>query len=114
LIEHSAGNFPLWLTPEQVIILPISEKYHNYSKKVLNLLNDYEIRTHVDERNEKTGRKIRDAELQKIPFMLIVGEKEENENTVSVRQHGKGDLGTYSIDDFAELINKEVEEMIKE
>jgi len=114
LIEHSAGNFPLWLTPEQVIILPISEKYHNYSKKVLNLLNDYEIRTQVDERSEKTGRKIRDAELQKIPFMLIVGEKEESENTVSVRQHGKGDLGTFSIEDFAKLVNKEVEEMIKE
>jgi threonyl-tRNA synthetase len=114
LIEHSAGNFPLWLTPEQVIILPISEKYHNYSKKVLNLLNNYEIRTLVDERSEKTGRKIRDAELQKIPFMLIVGEKEEKENTVSVRQHGKGDLGTFSIEDFASLVNKEVEEMIKE
>ncbi|MBI9037994.1 MAG: threonine--tRNA ligase [Bacteroidales bacterium] len=114
LIEHSAGNFPLWLTPEQAIILPISEKYHNYSKKVLNLLNDYEIRTQVDERSEKTGRKIRDAELQKIPFMLIVGEKEENENAVSVRQHGKGDLGTFSIEDFAKLVNKEVEEMIKE
>ena len=114
LIEHSAGNFPLWLTPEQVIILPISEKYHNYSKKVLNLLNNYEIRTLVDERSEKTGRKIRDAELQKIPFMLIVGEKEEKENTVSVRQHGKGDLGTFSIEDFANLVNKEVEEMIRE
>ena len=114
LIEHSAGNFPLWLTPEQVIILPISEKYHNYSKKVLNLLNNYEIRTLVDERSEKTGRKIRDAELQKIPFMLIVGEKEGKENTVSVRQHGKGDLGTFSIEDFAKLVNKEVEEMIKE
>ena len=114
LIEHTAGNFPLWLTPEQVIILPISEKYHNYSKKVLNLLNNYEIRTLVDERSEKTGRKIRDAELQKIPFMLIVGEKEENENTVSVRQHGKGDLGTFSIESFADLVNNEVEEMIKE
>jgi len=78
------------------------------------LLNNYEIRTLVDERSEKTGRKIRDAELQKIPFMLIVGEKEEKENTVSVRQHGKGDLGTFSIEDFASLVNKEVEEMIKE
>ncbi len=114
LIEHSGGNFPLWLTPEQVIILPISEKYHDYSKKVLNLLKNYEIRTLVDERSEKTGRKIRDAELQKIPFMLIVGEKEENENTVSVRQHTKGDLGTFSIEDFAKLVNNEVEEMIKE
>ena len=83
LIEHCAGNFPLWLTPEQVMILPISEKYHNYAKKVLNLLENYDLRARIDERSEKTGRKIRDAEVQKIPYMLIIGEKEENEGTIS-------------------------------
>ena len=114
LIEHCAGNFPLWLTPEQAIILPISEKYHNYAKKVLNLLNNYDLRALIDERSEKTGRKIRDAEVSKIPFMLIVGEKEEAEGTVSVREHGKGDLGTMSIEKFAELVNKEVADMIAE
>lgn len=108
LIEHTAGNFPLWLTPEQFIILPISEKYLDYSKKLLYILNNYEIRGLIDERNEKTGRKIRDAEIAKIPFMLIVGEKEEAEGSVSVRRHGQGDLGTFSIADFAEMINKEV------
>jgi len=113
LIEHCAGNFPLWLTPEQAIILPISEKYHNYAKKVLNLLNNCDLRALVDERNEKTGRKIRDAEMSKIPYMLIVGEKEEEDGTVSVRKHGAGDLGTMSIEKFAELVNKEVAEMTK-
>ncbi|MCD4746806.1 MAG: threonine--tRNA ligase [Bacteroidales bacterium] len=112
LIEHTAGKFPLWLTPSQVIILPISEKYHNYAKKVLNLLNNYEIRSLIDERNEKTGKKIRDAEMQKIPYMLIVGEKEENENTISVRKQGKGDLGIFKIVDFANLINDEINEII--
>lgn len=112
LIENTAGKFPLWLTPEQVIILPISEKYHNYAKKVLNLLNNYELRSLIDERSEKTGKKIRDAELQKIPYMLIVGEKEENENTVSVRKQGIGDLGTYKIEDFAKLVNDEINELI--
>lgn len=112
LIENTAGKFPLWLTPEQVIILPISEKYHNYAKKVLNLLNNYELRSLIDERSEKTGKKIRDAELQKIPYMLIVGEKEENENTVSVRKQGKGDLGTFKIEDFAKLVNDEINELI--
>lgn len=108
LIEHSAGNFPLWLTPEQFIILPISEKYLDYSKKLLNILNNYEIRGLIDERSEKAGRKIRDAEVKKIPFMLVVGEKEEAENAVSVRRHGQGDLGTFSIEAFAEMVNKEV------
>lgn len=108
LIEHSAGNFPLWLTPEQFIILPISEKYLDYSKKLLNILNNYEIRGLIDERSEKAGRKIRDAEVKKIPFMLVVGEKEEAENTVSVRRHGQGDLGTFSIEAFAEMVNNEV------
>jgi threonyl-tRNA synthetase len=108
LLEHTGGNFPLWLTPEQVILLPISEKYKNYTKKVLTLLENYEIRALVDDRNEKTGRKIRDAEISKVPYMIIIGEKEENENKVSVRRHGEGDLGTFTIEDFASLINKEI------
>ena len=112
LIEHTAGKFPLWLTPDQVIILPISEKYINYAKKVLNLLNNYEIRALIDERNEKTGRKIRDAEVKKIPYMLIVGEKEETEGTVSVRKQGEGDKGTFLVEEFAEIINDQIEQLI--
>ncbi len=108
LLEHTGGNFPLWLTPEQVIILPISEKYQKYTKKVLTLLENSEIRALVDNRNEKTGRKIRDAEVNKIPFMVIVGEQEEKDGTVSVRKHGEGDLGTFTIDEFISLIQKEV------
>ncbi len=111
LIEHTAGKFPLWLTPDQAVILPISEKYHNYAKKVLNLLNNYEIRTLIDYRNEKTSRKIRDAEVKKIPYMLIVGEREEKNNTVSVRKQGKGDIGIYSIESFANLIIEEVKKV---
>ncbi|PLX14127.1 MAG: threonine--tRNA ligase [Marinilabiliales bacterium] len=109
LIEHCGGRFPLWLAPEQCILLPISDKYQAYSEKVLNLLSKQNIRGIIDDRSEKTGRKIRDAELKKIPYMLIIGEKEENENTVSVRKQGEGDLGTFSIDGFAEIINKEVD-----
>jgi threonyl-tRNA synthetase len=112
LIEHCGGNFPLWLTPDQVIVLPISEKYQSYAENVLNLLKKYEIRGLIDGRSEKTGRKIRDAELKKIPYMLIVGEKEESNGTVSVRKHGKGDMGTYSIEEFAKLINDEVAELL--
>ncbi|SEB68587.1 threonyl-tRNA synthetase [Tenacibaculum sp. MAR_2009_124] len=108
LLEHTGGKFPLWLTPEQVIILPISEKYQNYAEKVLHLLENSEIRALIDDRNEKTGRKIRDAEVSKIPFMVIVGEKEEDENTVSIRKHGEGDIGTLSIKDFVSLIKEEV------
>ena len=108
LLEHTGGNFPLWLTPDQVIILPISEKYQKYAEKVLDLLENSEIRALIDNRNEKTGRKIRDAEVNKIPFMVIVGEKEQEENTVSVRKHGEGDLGTFTIEEFTSLIDKEV------
>jgi threonyl-tRNA synthetase len=108
LLEHCAGKFPLWLAPEQAIILPISEKYHNYAKKVLNLLNNYEIRALIDERSEKTGKKIRDAEMNKIPYMLIVGEKEEKEGTISVRKQGEGDLGTFTIENFAGKIDEEI------
>lgn len=109
LIEHCAGKFPLWLSPEQVAILPISEKYNNYAKKVLELLKNYDIRGLVDERNEKIGKKIRDTELQKVPYMLIVGEKEEAENTVSVRKQAEGDLGSFEIEAFAKIINSEIE-----
>lgn len=108
LLEHTGGNFPLWLTPEQVILLPISDKYEIYTKKVLTLLENSEIRTLVDSRSEKTGRKIRDAEVGKIPFMVIVGEKEEQDGTVSVRKHGEGDIGTFTIAEFIELIQNEV------
>ncbi len=112
LIEHCAGNFPLWLTPTQAIILPISEKYTGYAKKVLNLLTNLDVRAELDDRNEKTGRKIRDAEMKKIPFMLIVGEKEEESNQVSVRKHKEGDLGVMKIEDFAEKVNKEVNDLM--
>ncbi len=113
MIEHCGGNFPLWLTPDQAIILPISEKYEKYAKKVFNLLNNYEIRTLIDERNEKTGKKIRDAETRKIPFMLIVGEKEEASETISVRKHGEGDLGVFSVEAFAKLVEEETQRMIQ-
>jgi len=109
LIEHTGGKFPLWLTPEQTVIMPISEKYNDYAKKVLNSLNNSDIRAVLDNRNEKIGRKIRDNELKKIPYLLIVGEKEVENNTISVRRQGEGDMGTMQISEFAELINKEVE-----
>ena len=113
LIEHTAGKFPLWLNPEQFIVLPLSEHYNEYAKEVLKLLKNYDIRGLVDERAEKVGRKIRDAELNKIPFMLIVGEKEANENKISVRQQGKGDIGTYSIDEFSKIINDNINESLQ-
>ncbi|QMU64000.1 MAG: threonine--tRNA ligase [Flavobacteriaceae bacterium] len=112
LLEHTGGNFPLWLTPEQVIILPISEKYQKYTEKVLHLLENSEIRALVDNRNEKTGRKIRDAEVRKIPFMVIVGEKEEAGQTVSVRKHGEGDMGMFSIKEFISLIKEEISKTV--
>jgi threonyl-tRNA synthetase len=108
LIEHCAGNFPLWLSPDQYIILPISEKYADYAKNISNSLNNYDIRGLIDNRDEKIGKKIRDAEVKKIPFMLIVGEKESEEGLVSVRKHGEGDLGAMSMEAFAELIKKEI------
>lgn len=109
LIEHCAGKFPLWLTPEQVSVLPISEKYNDYAKKVLELLKNYDIRGLVDDRNEKIGKKIRDTELQKIPYMLIVGEKEEAENVVSVRKQGEGDLGSFNLEAFAKIVQAEID-----
>ncbi len=112
LLEHTAGNFPLWLTPDQVTILPISEKYQAYAEKVLASLAEADIRANIDDRSEKTGRKIRDAEMKKIPFMLIVGEKEELDNSVSIRKHGEGDQGVMSILDFVNKINEEIKQSI--
>ena len=108
LIEHTAGKFPLWLTPDQVVILPISEKFNDYAFEVAKTLNSQEIRVTVDDRNEKIGRKIRDNELKRIPFMLIVGEKEAENNEVSVRKQGEGDKGSMIVNDFAKMINDEV------
>jgi threonyl-tRNA synthetase len=114
LIEHTGGNFPLWLTPDQAILLPISEKYEKYTKKVLNLLENYEIRALVDDRNEKVGRKIRDAEINKIPFMLIIGESEEKQGTISVRKHGEGDLGSFTIEEFSKIVQNEIDKTLQE
>ncbi|HIP47735.1 MAG TPA: threonine--tRNA ligase [Lutibacter sp.] len=108
LLEHTGGNFPLWLASEQVIILPISDKYQKYAEKVLNSLENSDIRALIDGRSEKTGRKIRDAEMKKIPFMLIVGEKEEENGTVSVRKHREGDLGVQTTADFIKKVQDEV------
>jgi threonyl-tRNA synthetase len=109
LLEHCAGDFPLWLTTDQIAILPLSEKYNEYAQNLLQLLNNYDIRGFVDDRNEKVGKKIRDSELGKIPFMLIVGEKEAENNQVSVRQRGGEDLGAMDADAFAKLINSAIE-----
>jgi threonyl-tRNA synthetase len=108
LIEHTAGKFPLWLAPEQAVVLPISEKFNEYAQKVSNLLNNSDIRTVVDDRNEKIGRKIRDNELKRIPYLLIVGEKEQESETVSVRRQGEGDTGVKQIGEFAGFIEEEV------
>ncbi|MDH4058324.1 MAG: threonine--tRNA ligase [Cyclobacteriaceae bacterium] len=102
LIEHCAGNFPLWLSPDQVAVLPISERFNGYAEEVFSSLKNMDIRGFLDDRDEKIGRKIRDAEVRKIPYMLIVGEKEASENKVSVRMHGKGDLGSLPLDEFVE------------
>lgn len=113
LLEHTGGNFPLWLIPEQAIILPVSEKHEKYAEKVLKSLEKHEIRALVDSRNETVGKKIREAEMNKIPFMLIVGENEEAENSISVRRHGGEDLGSISISDFDELVSKEINSTLK-
>lgn len=109
LLEHCAGDFPLWLATEQVAILPISDKYNEYAKDVLELLNNSDIRGFVDDRNEKIGKKIREAELKKIPFMLVVGEKEAEDKQVSVRQRGEGDKGSLGVDEFAALVRQAIE-----
>ncbi|WP_427875014.1 threonine--tRNA ligase [Flavobacterium sp. MMS24-S5] len=115
LLEHTAGNFPLWLMPEQAIILSLSEKYENYAKKVLDLLENHEIRALIDNRNETIGKKIRDAEMQKIPFMLIVGEEEEKNGTISIRRHGQEGKGniTVSIEEFASIVDEEIKKTLK-
>ena len=112
LIEHTAGKFPLWLTPDQVVILPISEKFNNYAHRVAADLNAQDIRVQVDDRNEKIGRKIRDNELKRIPYMLIVGEKEAENGEVSVRKQGAGDVGTVKVAEFAQMITDEVNAML--
>ena len=112
LIEHTAGKFPLWLTPDQVVVLPISEKFNDYAYEVAKTLNNVDVRVQVDDRNEKIGRKIRDNELKRIPYMLIVGEKEAENAEVSVRRQGEGDKGTMSVDAFAKLVNDEVNALV--
>ena len=112
LIEHTGGRFPLWLTPEQAVVLPISEKYNDYAKKVCELLNNYDIRASIDERNETIGKKIRENELKRIPFLLVVGEKEAENGTVSVRRQGEGDKGVMTPEEFAAKVNEEVKNMI--
>lgn len=107
LIEHCGGNFPLWLSPDQIAILPISEKYHDYAEELKNSLNEKDIRGFIDNRDEKIGRKIRDAEVKKVPYMLIVGEKERDEQKVSVRRHGEGDVGSMGVEEFISHFAKE-------
>jgi threonyl-tRNA synthetase len=115
LLEHTAGNFPLWLMPEQAIILSLSEKYEIYAKKVLDLLENHEIRALIDNRNETIGKKIRDAEMQKTPFMLIVGEEEEKNGTISIRRHGQEGKGniTVTIEEFAAIVTEEINKTLK-
>jgi threonyl-tRNA synthetase len=112
LLENTAGNLPLWLTPNQFIILPLSEKHEKYCKNVLNLLENDEIRGLIDNRSETIGRKIRDAEVDKIPFMLIVGEQESNQEMVSVRSHGGKDFGVMKIEDFVKIIKEEIKILV--
>lgn len=112
LLEHYAGKFPLWLNPDQVMILPISEKYQEYSEKVLNILKNHDIRALIDDRSEKTGKKIRDAELKRVPMMLILGEKEQMDNSVTVRKQGGEDLGSMSIEAFVQYVNAEIEKQM--
>jgi threonyl-tRNA synthetase len=110
LLEHYAGKFPVWLAPVQVKVLPISDKFLDYAKSVADKLKKSDIRAEVDDRNEKIGKKIRDTELMRVPYMLVVGEKEMNENKVAVRRQGKGDLGVKGVDDFVNEITVEFEE----
>lgn len=114
LLEHTAGNFPLWLVPDQVIVLSISEKYEKYAKKVLNLLENHEIRALIDNRNETMGKKIREAEMKKIPYMIVVGENEEQDNKISVRQHGGEDLGMISVEEFSQIVENEINKNLKQ
>jgi threonyl-tRNA synthetase len=115
LLEHTAGNFPLWLMPEQAIILSLSEKYENYAQKVFNLLENHEIRGLIDNRSETIGKKIRDAEVKKIPFMIVVGEEEEKNETISIRRHGQEGRGNsiVTIEEFAKIVNDEISKTLK-
>ena len=113
LLEHTGGNFPLWLMPQQVTILTLSEKYEKYAQNVLTLLENHEIRALIDNRSETMGKKIREAEMQKLPFMIIIGEQEENDGTISVRRHGGEDLGSMTMDAFAKMVNTEISSTIK-
>ena len=113
LLEHTGGIFPLWLTPEQAIILPVSEKHEKYAEKVLKSLENNEIRALIDNRNETVGKKIREAEMNKLPFMIIVGESEEEHNTIAVRRHGGEDLGSIGVQDFVDLVAKEINSTLK-
>jgi threonyl-tRNA synthetase len=112
LIEHTAGKFPLWLVPDQAVILPISEKFNDYDYEVAKELKKRDVRVIIDDRNEKIGRKIRDNELKKIPYLLIVGDKEIEKNEISVRKQGEGDVGSMKITNFAEFLNDEVEKQM--
>ena len=114
LLEHTAGRFPLWLTPDQAVVLPISEKFNDYARQVADRLAEADIRVTVDDRNEKIGRKIRDNELKRIPYLLIVGEKEQAAGEVSVRKQGEGDQGSVKIATFAEQIAQEVKNSINQ
>ena len=113
LLEHTGGNFPLWLIPDQAIVLPVSEKHEKYAEKVLISLENNEIRALIDDRNETVGKKIREAEMNKIPFMLIVGENEEEAGTISVRKHGGDDLGAITLESFVNLVTKEINSTLK-
>ncbi|MBP5708896.1 MAG: threonine--tRNA ligase, partial [Bacteroidales bacterium] len=113
LIEHTAGKFPLWLTPDQVAILPISEKFNDYANNVLNILNNSDICTLIDDRNEKIGKKIRDNELKKIPYLIIIGNKEAEEGTISVRKQGGEDKGSMKVEEFIEIVKKEMKKEVE-
>ena len=113
LIEHCGGNFPLWLSPEQFIILPISEKFHEYAENVRQLLKNYDICGPIDRRAETTGRKIRDAEISKIPYIIVIGEREEKEKKITVRKHGGENIGSITTENFIELLQNEIDELIK-
>ncbi len=114
LLEHTAGKFPLWLAPDQVVVLPISEKYNEYAESVVKYLNRHDVRAHIDDRNEKIGRKIRDNELKRIPYLLVVGEKEQEDGTVSVRAQGDGDRGAMTAKEFARMIAEAVEKEMED
>jgi threonyl-tRNA synthetase len=113
LLEHTGGELPIWLATNQVAILPISDRYNNYAEKVFNQLKNSDIRAFVDDRSEKVGRKIRDAEVQKVPYMLVVGEKEEENNLVAVRKHKVGDEGAMALVDFVGIVQEEIKQSLK-